>query len=68
MTRPNRGPRLVEATELTAHPLDGAHLELVEDLHLPAEHGEGFVIEIHLTMGAFPELVSDGETGIHAFQ
>ena len=47
-----------------AHALNSAHLELVEDLHLSAEHGKGFEIDINLAIGPFPEFIPDGESGV----
>ena len=46
------------------HALDGSHLKLVEDFHLSPEHGEGFVVEVDLAIGPFPELIPDSESCI----
>ena len=51
-----------------AHALNGAHLELVEDFDLSAEHGKGFEIDIDLAVGPFPEFIPDGESGIDPFE
>jgi hypothetical protein len=46
------------------HALDGAHLELVEDLDLTAQHGKGLVVEVDLAVGPLPEFIPNGETGV----
>ena len=49
------------------HALNGAHLQLIEHLHLSAQYGEGFVVEVNLAVGALPELVADGKPGEDPF-